>query len=316
MKNGLKVILAAGICAAVLEASSWAADRPATSSAATNRPSLNADGLKAPPTEDKSGLNDQKEKVSYGVGMTFGTQIKRASFDVDVDIVANAIKDVLAGRETKLTEAQAREAIGTYQKELGAKRDEERKKIAQKNEKEGQVFLAENKNKPGVKTYTVTLPDGTAAELQYKVITEGSGAMPKSNDMVTVNYRGTLINGTEFDSSAKHGQPVEFAVNRVVRGWTEALQMMKTGSKWELYLPAALAYGDRGGQGIEPGATLIFEMELLSVKTPPPPAPLTSDIIRVPSAEELKAGKQVEVIKQEELDRLTKAGATNATKKP
>src|SRR5437879_361034 len=135
--------------------------------------------------------------------------------------------------------------------------------------------------------------------------------------MVTVNYRGTLINGKEFDSSAKHGQPVEFAVNRVVRGWAEALQMMKAGSKWEIYLPASLGYREFGSPpDIEPGATLIFEMELLSVKTPPPPAPLTSDIIRVPSAEELKAGKQVEVIKQEELDRRTKAGATNVTKKP
>jgi FKBP-type peptidyl-prolyl cis-trans isomerase FklB len=163
----------------------------------------------------------------------------------------------------------------------------------------------------------VSLPDGTTAEMQYKVITEGTGAMPKSNDIVSVNYRGTLINGKEFDSSAKQGKPLKRPANQLVRGWTEALQLMKTGSKWELYLPAALAYGDRGGQGIEPGTMLIFEMELLSFESPQPPAPpqpLTSDIIRVPSAEELKAGAKVEVIKAEDLEKQAKAAA--ATNNP
>ena len=150
-------------------------------------------------------------------------------------------------------------------------------------------------------------------ELQYKVITEGTGAIPKTNDTVTVNYRGTLINGKEFDSSAKHGQPGKFQVNRVVRGWTEALQMMKVGSKWELYIPSSLAYGDYGsGPDIQPGATLIFEVELVSIDTPPP---LTSDIIRVPSAEELKAGAKVEVIKPEDVEKA-KAEAEKNAKKP
>jgi hypothetical protein len=164
------------------------------------------------------------------------------------------------------------------------------------------------------------LQNGTTAELQYKVITEGTGAIPKSNDTVTVNYRGTLINGKEFDSSAKHGaQPSKFQVGRVVRGWTEALQMMKAGSKWEIYLPSTLAYEDRGaGPNIEPGSTLIFEMELLSAETPappPPPQPLTSDIIRVPSAEELKKGAKIEVIKPEDLEKLTNAAAQKQEKK-
>ena len=202
-----------------------------------------------------------------------------------------------------------------------AKREEERRKTAEKNKKEGEAFLAENKKKPGIKTLDVKLPDGTTAEMQYKVITEGTGAIPKSNDTVTVNYRGTLINGKEFDSSAKHGgQPAKFQVNRVVRGWTEALERMKAGSKWELYLPSSLAYGDQGyGPNIEPGATLIFEMELLGMEAPPPPPPpaqpLTSDIIRVPSAEELKKGAKIEVIKPEDLEKLTNAAAQKPEKK-
>jgi hypothetical protein len=151
--------------------------------------------------------------------------------------------------------------------------------------------------------------------MQYKVITEGTGAIPKTNDTVLVNYRGMLIGGKEFDNSAKRGgQPAKFPVNRVVRGWTEALQMMPVGSKWELYLPSSLAYGENGyGPTIEPGSTLIFEMELTGIEgpTPPPaaPAPLTSDIIRVPSAEELKKGAKIEVIKPEDLEKLTNAAS-------
>ena len=137
--------------------------------------------------------------------------------------------------------------------------------------------------------------------------------MPKTNDTVTVNYRGTLINRKEFDNSAKRNQPFKTPLNRVVRGWTEALSMMKTGSKWEIYLPSTLGYGDQGfGQSIEPGSTLIFEIELLSADTPPPPTPpqpLTSDIIKVPSAEELKKGAKIEVIKAEDLEKMTNGAA-------
>jgi hypothetical protein len=143
--------------------------------------------------------------------------------------------------------------------------------------------------------------------------------MPKSTDVVSVNYRGTFINGKEFDSSAKHGgQPAKFPVTRVVRGWTEALQMMKVGSKWELYVPSSLAYGERGNPNIEPGSTLIFEMELVGIEAPPPPAPapqpLTSDIIKVPSADELKKGAKIEVIKAE--DAAKQAQAQGQATKP
>jgi FKBP-type peptidyl-prolyl cis-trans isomerase FklB len=243
--------------------------------------------------------------------MNIGMGLKRAGYDVDLDIMKNGIKDVIAGGETKLTEQQMKEVLTAFQKELSSKRDEERKKSAEKNKQAGDAFLAENKKKPGVKTQTVTLGDGTTAEFQYKVINEGNGPMPKNTDTVTVNYKGTLIDGKEFDNSAKHGStPSRFQVNRVVRGWTEALQMMKTGSKWELYLPASLAYGDNGyGATIEPGATLIFEMELVGVETP---QPLTSDIIRVPSADELKKGAKVEVIKPEDIEKAK----ADAQKKP
>jgi hypothetical protein len=151
--------------------------------------------------------------------------------------------------------------------------------------------------------------------LQYTVITEGIGEIPKSNDTVSVNYKGTLLNGKEFDSSYKRGQPAKFMVNRVVRGWTVALESMKVGSKWELYIPSSLGYGDTGNASIEPGSTLIFEVELLAIEPPPAatPAsqPLTSDIIKVPSAEELKIGAKIEVIKAED---AAKQAQTNSQK--
>jgi FKBP-type peptidyl-prolyl cis-trans isomerase len=233
--------------------------------------------------------------------------------DVDVDVVAAALKDVQAGKEGKMSDKEAQESIRSYQMES-------QKKVAEKNKKAGEDFLAANKKKEGVKTHEVKMPDGTVAEMQYKVITQGTGPIPKSNDVVTVNYRGTLIDGKEFDSVAKHGgQPMKRPINGFVRGWTEALQMMPVGSKWELYLPSSLAYGDMGNRmsnpPIEPGCTLIFEMELVSTEAPAPPAapqPLTSDIIKVPSAEELKKGAKIEVIKPEEAAKLA-AQATNQT---
>jgi FKBP-type peptidyl-prolyl cis-trans isomerase len=252
---------------------------------------------------DDSAFKDDKEKASYAAGMRFGDMIKSSSMDLDLDTVVSAMKDVLAGKEPRLTQQQSMEVIRSYQ-------EESRKKVANKNKEEGQAFLEATKKKEGVKALSVKLNETNTVEMLYKVITEGTGAIPKSNDMVSVNYRGTLINGKEFDSSFKRGQPAKFAANRVIRGWTEALQLMKVGSKYELYIPATLAYGERGSpQGnIEPGATLIFEVELLGIEAPPPPPaaaapsqPLTSDIIKVPSAEELKKGAKIEVIKPEDI---------------
>jgi len=258
--------------------------------------------------DDKPAFKDDKEKASYAIGMYFGNQVKRSNMELDEDVVISALKDMLAGKESRLTDQEAQTVIRSYQKES-------REKVAAKNKALGEAWMAENKKKEGVKTHTVVLMEGKDAEMQYKVITEGSGATPKSNDVVSVTYRGTLINGKEFDSTAKHGgTPMKRAANQLIRGWTEALQMMKVGSKWELYLPSSLAYGDNGTPTIDPGSTLIFEIELLGVEAPQPPPvaqahpqPLTSDIIKVPSAEELKKGAKIEVIKPEDAAKAAQA---------
>jgi FKBP-type peptidyl-prolyl cis-trans isomerase len=261
--------------------------------------------------DDKPAFKDDREKASYAVGVFVGNQIKRSNMDVDLSVVFGAVNDVLGAKELRLTDAQASEAIRTYQQEA-------RHKLAEKNKKEGETFLAENKTKPGVRTEEVPLPDGTKAELQYKVITEGKGEVPKSNDTVSVNYKGTLIGGKEFDSSYKRGQPAKFMVTRVVKGWTAALEKMPVGSKWELYLPSSLGYGDTGNASIEPGSTLIFEVELLAIEPPPAvnpaPQPLTSDIIKVPSADELKKGAKIEVIKAEDAAKQAQQSQTNGDK--
>jgi len=268
-------------------------------------------------TNGTASFKDDREKASYGVGMYFGNMIKRNNLDVDTDVVIAAMKDVLAGKEPKLSQQDGQKAIQEYQQAS-------RTKQAEKNKEAGAKFLAENKSKPGVKTLEVSLSDTNKAEMQYKIITEGTGATPKSNDLVSVNYKGTFIDGKEFDSSAKHGgQPAKFMVNRVIRGWTEALERMKVGSKWELYIPSSLAYGDMGNPNIDPGATLLFEVELLAIEAPPAPPtltspnqPLTSDIIKVPSAEELKKGAKIEVIKPEDAARMAAESQTNAAKPP
>lgn len=256
-------------------------------------------------------FKDEKEQASYGVGMWFGNQIKRSGMEVDVETIGQGIKDVLAGAKTKMTEQQAQEFLQTYQREA-------RRKMMENNKKQAAAFLEENKNKPGVKVIPVELSETNKAELQYKVITEGTGAIPKSNDTVKVNYRGTLINGKEFDSSAKQGRPATFMVNRVIKGWTVALEHMKVGSKWELFVPPALGYGDMGSGTIEPGSALIFEVELVSIEPPQPaptPQPLTSDIIKVPSAEELKKGAKIEVIKPEDAARQAQEAQKKNEKK-
>jgi len=204
-------------------------------------------------------LKDQKDKVSYGIGVSIGNNLKRQSVEVNLDVLFQGIKDSLAGGKMLMTEQEISETMMNFQKELMAKQQAHRKELGEKNKKEGEEFLAENKKKEGV----VTLPSG----LQYKVIKEGDGKVPTINDTVTVNYRGTLIDGTEFDSSYKRGQPVTFPVKGVIPGFSEALQLMKVGSKWQLFMPSNLAYGERGaGEEIGPNATLIFELELLSIK--------------------------------------------------
>src|SRR6516162_9354566 len=186
-----------------------------------------------------------------------------------------------------------------------AKMQQKRLEQATANKTIGEAFLATNKSMPGIKTLSVTLPDGKTSELQYLVLTNGAGPKPAATDTVNVNYRGTLIDGTEFDSSFRRGQPATFSIGNVIRGWSEALQKMNVGSSWKVFIPADLAYGESGNRGIPPNSTLIFQMELMSIQPaappPPPPAPLTSDIIKVPSAEEMKKGAKIEVIKPEDV---------------
>jgi FKBP-type peptidyl-prolyl cis-trans isomerase FklB len=211
--------------------------------------------------EKSPQLKDQKDKVSYAIGIQIGANIARQKVDINPDVLAAGIKDTIAGKP-QLTTDQVKDVMAQFEKDM----EQKQKQLAEKNKTEGAKYLEENKKKPGVKT--------TASGLQYKVIKEGTGAQPKATDMVTVNYRGTLIDGTEFDSSYKRGQPATFPVNGVIKGWSEALQLMKQGSKYQLFIPANLAYGERAmGPDIGPDATLIFEVELQEVKAPPTPVP-------------------------------------------
>jgi len=207
---------------------------------------------------EKPALKDAKAKESYTLGYQFGQSMKAQGLDLDMEVYTSGIQDALTGAKPRLSQDEMRTTVTELQKRLAAARQKEIKEIADKNLAQGKAFLEENKKKDGV----VTLPSG----LQYKVLTEGSGKMPKATDSVTVHYRGTLIDGKEFDSSYKRGQPATFQVGKVIRGWTEALQLMKEGSKWELFIPPQLAYGDRGTGSIPPNSTLIFEVELISVK--------------------------------------------------
>jgi FKBP-type peptidyl-prolyl cis-trans isomerase FklB len=217
-------------------------------------------------------LKTQKDKLSYAIGMSEGRRltqgIKQSELDVDQAIILRAIKDSLSGSKFLLTDQEAQTTLSNLQAELRKAQELKAQQLAETNKKESDEFLAANKAKEGV----VTLPSG----LQYKILEEGTGPKPSASDMVTVNYRGALLNGTEFDSSYKRGQPATFNVGQIIKGWTEALQLMPVGSKWELYIPPDLAYGARGaGQNIGPNSALIFEVELISIqpKTPPAPAP-------------------------------------------
>ena len=209
--------------------------------------------------EEKKALQTAKEKQSYSIGADIGSKLKSQSIDIDTDLFSQGVKDAFSGEKLMMTEQEMKDTLMALQKELMDKQAERNKQVGEKNKKEGEAFLSENKKKEGVKT----LPSG----LQYKVIKEGTGKTPKAEDTVVTNYRGTLIDGTEFDSSLKRGQPATFPVKGVIPGWTEALQLMKEGSKWELFIPSNLAYGERGAGGtIGPNAALIFEIELISVK--------------------------------------------------
>merc|ERR1711916_381686 len=204
-------------------------------------------------------LDTTEQKVSYIQGYRLSRQLEELEFSLDSSAMQAGIEDHLAGKESRFSDTETRTVMTDFQnsmlekqKELRAKQDKERKAAAKANAAEGEAFMTENAAKDGVVT--------TDSGLQYRVITEGTGEQPKPTDKVTVNYRGTLIDGTEFDSSYSRGQPATFGVTQVIPGWTEALQLMSEGSKWELYIPSDLAYGETGAPpSIEPNSTLIFE---------------------------------------------------------
>ena len=204
-------------------------------------------------------LKTQKEKVSYGIGVSVAKSFKPQGIEVDAEALVKGLRDELAGRKLLMTEDELQVTMSKFQAELNQKQTQGTKTASAGNKKEGTAFLAKNKTKQGV----VTLPSG----LQYKIIKAGNGKKPIGSDTVECNYRGTLINGTEFDSSYRRGQAASFPVSGVIPGWTEALKLMPVGSKWQLFIPPQLAYGAQGaGRDIGPDATLIFEVELLAIK--------------------------------------------------
>ena len=220
--------------------------------------------------QEKPQLKDQKDKVSYSIGLDIGNTFKKQKMDVNPDILMSGLKDGISGAKPLLTEDEVKETMTAFSKDMMQKQTNLNKEAAFKNAAAGQKFLDENNKKDGVKT--------TASGLQYKVLKEGNGPTPKETDTVVTNYQGTLIDGTVFDSSYKRGEPATFPVNKVIKGWTEALQLMKVGSKYQLYIPSALAYGERGaGQEIGPNSTLVFDVELISITPadakPSPAAP-------------------------------------------
>jgi len=210
------------------------------------------------PVLAKDKLETEKDKVSYMVGMQIGGSLTRIKDEIDITLVQQAMADALAGKDMKLSPEEAMQVQQAFAEKLQAKQAAEMQAMAEKNKKEGEAFLAKNKSASGVKT--------TASGLQYQVITEGKGEKPSATDTVKVHYVGTLLDGTKFDSSIDRGQPAQFALNAVIPGWTEALQLMPVGSKYKLWIPSDLAYGDRGTPGpIGPNSTLQFEVELLEI---------------------------------------------------
>ena len=208
---------------------------------------------------EQAELKTDQDKISYSIGMDIGKSFKMQSLDLNEEFLTRGIRDALSGEKALLTDEEVREVLAGLQQDLRAKEEARMKDLTEKNRKAGEDFLVANAKKEGV----VTLPSG----LQYRVITAGTGPSPKDTNSVTTHYRGTLVDGTEFDSSYGRNEPATFPVSGVIPGWTEALQLMKVGAKWKLFIPPDLAYGPRGaGALIGPNSTLVFEIELLGIK--------------------------------------------------
>jgi FKBP-type peptidyl-prolyl cis-trans isomerase FklB len=266
MLKSMKLVTNTLAAATLLLGQALAQQTPATTQTAPASPSSSTAAktpAKKPATAAKAGtpvtLKTQKDKFSYALGMKMGENLKKQSVPVDPAIFSRGLRDALAGNKTLLTDEEAQGAMAAVQNDMRQKQQAKMKEEGDANKKQGDAFLAANKGKQGI----VTLPSG----LQYKILTPGTGPKPTANDSVVCNYKGTLIDGKEFDSSYKRGQPATFPVTGVIKGWTEALQLMPVGSKWQLFIPPDLAYGERGAGGdIGPDSTLIFEVELLSIQ--------------------------------------------------
>jgi len=278
MKKQQTFSLILAISSALLASNAFAQTSPATGSAQTPPAKTQSSGTSASkpqagtpakkpgaaasakPGSTAPVLQTDRQKASYVIGTNIGRQLKQLGInDIDSALLARGLKDFFTGEKSPLTDEQSQAALLAYAAEV-------KKRVETKNQKEGETFLVANKAKPGV----VTLPDG----LQYKILTAGAGPKPKADDTVVCKYKGTLINGTEFDNSEKHGGATDIPVGGVIKGWTEALQLMPVGSKWELYVPSDLAYGTRqAGPDIGPNSTLIFQVELVSIKEKPKEEP-------------------------------------------
>jgi FKBP-type peptidyl-prolyl cis-trans isomerase FklB len=263
MQNSLRFTVILLAAASILPGSMAQQAPPPKAPAAAPPKSQQGAAPKSPQAAAKAKppftLKTQKDKTSYAMGMNVGTGLRKQSIDIDPAILARGLRDAFSNGKTLLTEEEARAVLTQLQTDLRKKQQEVAQQAGEANKKQGLAFLEANKTKEGV----VALPSG----LQYKVLQEGTGPKPTATDSVVCNYRGTLLDNTEFDSSYKRGQPATFPVTGVIKGWTEALQLMPVGSKWQLFVPAELAYGDRGaGAQIGPNATLIFEVELLSIQ--------------------------------------------------
>lgn len=207
---------------------------------------------------DTASLKTDEQKASYALGADLANNFKQQGVEIDIQALTAGMQDAFTGKELQLTQQQMKDAVEAIKQKVMAKQAEQRKKLAETNAQKGQAFLAENKNKEGVKV----MPSG----LQYKVIESGEGTSPTAEDKLIAHYRGRLINGTEFDSSYNRGVPLEFKMTDVIKGWGEALKQMKPGAKWELYIPPSLAYGSQGaGDVIGPNKTLIFNLHLIKV---------------------------------------------------
>jgi FKBP-type peptidyl-prolyl cis-trans isomerase FklB len=259
MKRMAMAVLALGLCACAVRAQQAPAKSPAAPPAKTQAaPPAKAPASGSQAATPAAGFKTQKEKVSYAIGMEMGKGVKAQGLDLDPSVLAAGLRDAMSGAKPQMSEEELKQVISSLQQEMRQKQMQAQEAAAMENKTKGDAFMADNANKEGV----VALPDG----LQYKILTSGQGKKPVESDTVLCNYKGTFVDGTEFDSSAQAGKPVPFEVKNVIPGFKEVLQLMPVGSKWQVFVPSNLAYGERGAGGvIGPNATLIFEIELVSI---------------------------------------------------